>query len=155
MIYDHPIYRTCLRKNLAKQDCQWLRDENFITCPCSSGGKVSACNAGDLGSIPGSRRSPWRRKWQPTPVFMPEESHGQRSLVDSSPQVARSWTWLKWRSTHAHPVFHSGCTRLSSHQQHFSTPPPALVTCRLLTDGHSDWLEVIPHCSFDLHFSNN
>ena len=28
---------------------------------------------------------PWRRKWQPTPVFLPEKSHGQRSLVDYSP----------------------------------------------------------------------
>ena len=26
-------------------------------------------------------RSPWRRKWQPTPVFLPEEFHGQRSLA--------------------------------------------------------------------------
>ena len=25
---------------------------------------------------------PWRRAWQPTPVFLPGESHGQRSLVD-------------------------------------------------------------------------
>ena len=28
---------------------------------------------------------PWRRKWQPTPVFLPGESHGQRNLVDYSP----------------------------------------------------------------------
>ena len=28
---------------------------------------------------------PWRRKWQPTPVFSPGESHGQRSLVGYSP----------------------------------------------------------------------
>ena len=28
---------------------------------------------------------PWRRKWQPTPVFLPGESHGQRSLADYSP----------------------------------------------------------------------
>ena len=27
---------------------------------------------------------PWRRKWQPTPVFLPEKSHGQRSLVGYS-----------------------------------------------------------------------
>ena len=27
----------------------------------------------------------WRRKWQPTPVFLPRESHGQRSLVGCSP----------------------------------------------------------------------
>ena len=32
----------------------------------------------------------WRRKWQPTPVFFPGESHGQRSLVDYSPRVTKS-----------------------------------------------------------------
>ena len=29
---------------------------------------------------------PWRRKWQPTPVFLPGELHGQKSLVDYSPR---------------------------------------------------------------------
>ena len=48
--------------------------------PDSSVGKESTCNAGDLGSIPGSRRSRWRREWQPIIVFLPGESHGQRSL---------------------------------------------------------------------------
>ena len=43
--------------------------------------KSLACNAGDLGSIPWVRKSPWRREWQPTPVFLPGESHGQSSLV--------------------------------------------------------------------------
>ena len=28
---------------------------------------------------------PWRKAWQPTPVFLPGESHGQRSLVGCSP----------------------------------------------------------------------
>ena len=42
-------------------------------------------NAGDAGSIPGSGRSPQRRKWQPTPVLLPGESHGGRSLVGYSP----------------------------------------------------------------------
>ena len=57
-------------------------------------GKESACNAGDLGSIPGSGRSAWRRKWQHTPVFLPGESHGQRSLVGYSLCVTKSQTWL-------------------------------------------------------------
>ena len=35
----------------------------------------------------------------------------------------------------------------------FSTPSPAFIVCRFVDDGHSDWWEVIPHCSFDLHFS--
>ena len=30
------------------------------------------------------RKIPWRRKWQPTPVFLPGQSHGQRNLVGSS-----------------------------------------------------------------------
>ena len=38
--------------------------------------KESARHAGDLGSIPGWGRSPWRRKWQPTPVSWPGEFHG-------------------------------------------------------------------------------
>ena len=41
-------------------------------------------NAGDVGSIPGSGRSPWRRAWQPTLVFLPRESHGLRGLVGYS-----------------------------------------------------------------------
>ena len=43
-------------------------------------GKESACNAGDSGSIPRLGRSPWRREWLPTPVFLTGESHGERSL---------------------------------------------------------------------------
>ena len=35
------------------------------------------------------------------------------------------------------------------------TPSPVFIACRLFDDGHSDWCEVISHCSFDLHFSNN
>ena len=38
--------------------------------------KESACNAGDLGSIPGLGRSPWRRERQPIPIFWPGEFHG-------------------------------------------------------------------------------
>ena len=41
--------------------------------PNGSEGLESACNAGDLGSIPGSGRSPGEEKWQPTPVFLPGE----------------------------------------------------------------------------------
>ena len=37
---------------------------------------------------------PWRRKWQPTPVFLPGESHGQRSLVGYSLWGRKSRTQL-------------------------------------------------------------
>ena len=39
----------------------------------------------DLGSVLGLGRSPGGRAWQPTPVFLHGESHGQRSLVGYSP----------------------------------------------------------------------
>ena len=45
--------------------------------------------AGDLrdsDSIPGSGRLPWRGAWQPIPMFLPGESHGQRSLAGYSPR---------------------------------------------------------------------
>ena len=42
---------------------------------------ASAGDVRDTGSIPGLERFPWRRAWQPTPVFLPGESHGQRSLA--------------------------------------------------------------------------
>ena len=37
------------------------------------------------GFDPWVRKIPWRRKWQATPVLLPGESHGGRSLVDYSP----------------------------------------------------------------------
>ena len=56
--------------------------------PRGSAGKESACSAGDtgdMGLIPGSGIFPKRRRWHPTPVFLPGESHGQGSLVGDSP----------------------------------------------------------------------
>ena len=43
-------------------------------------------NAGGMGSISGSGRFPWRRAWQPIPVFLPGKFHGQRSLAGYSPR---------------------------------------------------------------------
>ena len=45
---------------------------------------------------------PWRRAWQPTPVFLLGESHGQRSLQATVHGVTKSQTQLKQLSTHAH-----------------------------------------------------
>ena len=37
----------------------------------------------------------------------------------------------------------------------FSTPSPAFIACRLLDSSHPDWRVMVPHCGFDLHFSDN
>ena len=52
---------------------------------------ANAGEAKDAGSIPWVRKIPWRRKWQPTPLYLPGNFHGQRSLAGYSP----------WGHTHA------------------------------------------------------
>ena len=56
----------------------------------STSGKESVCNAGNTvdsvcGFDPCVRRIPWKRKWQPIPVFLPGKSQGLRSLVGCIP----------------------------------------------------------------------
>ena len=52
----------------------WLRDKEF------------ACQHRRRRYLdPWPEKIPWRRKWQPTPVFLPGKSHGQRSLAGYSP----------------------------------------------------------------------
>ena len=67
-------------------------------------GEESACNAGDSGSIPGWGRS-LRRKWQPTPVFLSGESHGQRSLEGYSLWGRKELNTTE-RLTHIHTHTH-------------------------------------------------
>ena len=42
--------------------------------------------------------NPWRRKWQPTPVFLPGKSHGQRSLASYSPGGHTESATTEWLS---------------------------------------------------------
>ena len=59
--------------------------------PLRLSGKESACQCRRCGFDPWVGKIPWRMKWQPTPVFLPGESHGQRSLTIVQ-GVAKSWT---------------------------------------------------------------
>ena len=54
--------------------------------PSGSDGKESACNAGDLGLIPGSGRSPGEGNGNPLQYSCLKKFHGQRSLAGYSPQ---------------------------------------------------------------------
>ena len=47
--------------------------------------KELTCQCGRSGFHPRIGKTPWRRKWQPIPVFLPGKSHGQRNLVCYSP----------------------------------------------------------------------
>ena len=48
--------------------------------------KNPSANGGDVSFNPWVGKIPWRRKWQPTPVFLLDKCHGQRSLVGYHPQ---------------------------------------------------------------------
>ena len=63
-----------------------LNKRKLLGFPGNSDGEESACNVGDLDLILGWGRLPWRRKWLPSPVFLPGELHGQRSRVGYNPR---------------------------------------------------------------------
>ena len=74
--------------------------------PSSSAVKNPPANVGDVDLIPGLERSPtWRRAWQPTPVFLPEEFHGQRKEPGRLQSVGSQRVGLKQLSAaHTIPV---------------------------------------------------
>ena len=116
--------------------------------PGGTKGKEVA-NSGDIrheGSIPELGRSPWRRKWQPTPVFLLGESHGQRSLEGYSPwghKVSDTTEWLTLSLFHFHPM-----TQVQSWD---SDPGPLIVSGSIFTTpGNSpdtwDWSIIALQC---------
>ena len=67
--------------------------------PGGASGKESTCQC-RRRKRHGSGRSPGREKWQPTPVFLPEISHGQRGLAGYSPWGLIESDMAEWLSTH-------------------------------------------------------
>ena len=73
---------------------------------------------------------PWRRKWQPTPVFWPGKSHGQRSLKGYSPWGCQESDTSEQLNTHTHTHTHTrltwACrTRLGTQASCMATIHPA------------------------------
>ena len=79
--------RDCAEQERNEVRRPWITSSN----QCVSGllwwliGKEPTCECVRHGFAPWVGKIPWRRKWQPTPVFLPGESHGQRSLAGYSP----------------------------------------------------------------------
>ena len=63
--------------------------------PGGSGGRIRL-QCGRPRFDPWVEKIPWRRAWQPTPVFWPGESHGQRSLVSYSPWGCKELDTTEW-----------------------------------------------------------
>ena len=75
--------------------------------PRGASGKESACQwqrHKRCGLNTWVRKIPWRRKWQPTPVFFPEKSRGQRSLVGYSPQGHKESDMTECIHTHTNSL---------------------------------------------------
>ena len=67
--------------------------------------KESACQCRRLkrrGFNPCVKKIPWRRKWQPTAVFLPGECHGQKSLAGYSPWSHKELATTEHTHTHTH-----------------------------------------------------
>ena len=63
--------------------------DTLLAFPGSANGKEPACHSRRCKRRRFDhwvRKILWRRAWQPTPIFLPEDSHGQRSLVGYSPR---------------------------------------------------------------------
>ena len=76
--------------------------------PGSTNGKEPACQCRRQkrhGFSPCVGKIPWRRVWQPTPVVLPGESHGQRSLLATVHRFEKNQTPMKWLSTQHTPWF--------------------------------------------------
>ena len=70
-------------------------------CVCFPGGSVvknlpANAGDGDWEFSPGVGKIPWRRKWQPTPVFLPGEFHGQSKLMCYSPWDQKESDTTSW-----------------------------------------------------------
>ena len=55
---------------------EWASQEALVVKKPANAGYIKRCRFN-----PWVRKMPWRRKWEPTPVFLTGEAHGQRSLV--------------------------------------------------------------------------
>ena len=63
-------------------------------------GRESTCQCGRHGFSPWVRKIPWRRRWPPTPVFLPGKSHGQRILEGYSPWGCKESDTTRHLGTH-------------------------------------------------------
>ena len=73
-----------LNYSLPQFPCQYHRERASQVALLVKNLPANAGDIRDVGSIPGSGRSPGGG-WQPTSVLLPGESHGQRSLAGYSP----------------------------------------------------------------------
>ena len=76
----------------------------YLGFPDGASGKEPACQFRRCKRWwlhPWVEKIPWRREWQPTPVFLPGEPHDRGPWWAIVHGVAKSWSQLKWLSAHS------------------------------------------------------
>ena len=82
-----------------KEKCIQIETHIYWVSQVAAAIKILPANAGDLGSIV-SWEDPLEEGMQPTQVFLPGESHGQRSLVATVHEVANNWIPMSDKHLH-------------------------------------------------------
>ena len=114
-------------------------------------GQESACIAEDTGEVGDRlnswvRKMPWRRRWQPAPVFLPGSFHGQRSMAGYSPNYHNKSDTTEWLNTQYWIIIQStnkwtnqfSSVQSLSHVRLFATPWIAACQASLsITNSHS------------------
>ena len=119
---------------------------------------------------PWIRKMPWRRKWQPTPVFLPGKSHGQKSLVRYSPWGLKSYTRLSNQTTksvqewdcnnsvfrrcgiHTHTHTHTHTKILLKHKKEWNDAfcPVTWTDLEIIIVSDVNWTKKFIHCTAHL-----
>ena len=106
--YLHFIFLTCILKRTL-----YLK----LGFPGGSVVKNLSANTGDASWIPAwVGKIPWRRKWQPAPIFFPGKFHGQRSLAGYNP-------WDHKESDRTEQLSAQAGVCIHTYIHHLYTPP--------------------------------
>ena len=81
-------------KQRQQQQTSFYPTKGTLGLPKWLSGQESTCQCRRCGFNLWVEKVTWRRAWQPTPVFLPGKSHGQRNLADYSPWGHKNQTWL-------------------------------------------------------------
>ena len=79
----------------------------FMGFPWWLNSKGSTCQCRRCEFNPWDGKTPWRRKWQPRPVFLPEKSYGQRSPAGYSPGNHKESDMTEWLKNNNNIYYHT------------------------------------------------
>ena len=109
------------------------------------GDEEPVCQCRGCGFDAWAGKIPWKRKRQPTPLFLPGKSHGQRSLVGYTPRAHQeSDTTFRLKQ---HTQHKTGCCH---HFPGRTRPPTAWVCCAATPSSVSSPQSEAPHLPFSL-----